>query len=236
MSRSPRSHKFDGQPPAPPDGARNGADRRPRRAAPARRDVRRAGRGRAGRVHARGSAGDRGASLSARSISSIGARASPISPVDRRADRQPGGAARAARAARRAARRSISRVLKRLAEEDWVRDRVARAGDGRAALGGVRRCPISASSAPIRMRASSAALFGHLSEGDGHIPHQWFAERGRAARRRDRRCRDDRRAHRGDAQLGLYRAPRRLAGRPGALGRARAGRSRSGCPTRSTPA
>ena len=127
-------------------------------------------------------------------------------------------------------------VLKRLAEEDWVRDRARSPGDGRAAVGGVRRARFPQARRSIRTRASSSRVFGHLSEGDGPYPAPVVRRRDRAARRRRRRCRDDRRADRGGAHLGLYRAPRRLAGRPGALGGAHARRSRNGCPTRCTPA
>ena len=139
----------------------------------------------------------------------------------RRADRQPGGAARRRRCCAPRRRRSIWPC-----SSGWPRKigcATARArprwsrGYGRRAA-----CPISASSAPTRIARFVARVFGHLSEGDGRLPASMVRERDCAARRRDRRCRDDRGADRGDTQLGLYRAPRRLARRSGALGGAHA--------------
>ena len=65
-------------------------------------------------------------------------------------------------------------VLKRLAEEDWVRDRVRGPAMVKrlwAACGvpDFRKLGLDPHSRFV------ARLFGHLSEGTGHIPHQWFA-------------------------------------------------------------
>ena len=66
-------------------------------------------------------------------------------------------------------------VLKRLAEEGWVRDRVR----GRAM---VERLWAACGVPDFRKVGLDpharfvSRLFGHLSEGNGHLPHQWFAD------------------------------------------------------------
>ncbi|WEJ98778.1 MAG: helicase-related protein [Candidatus Sphingomonas phytovorans] len=66
-------------------------------------------------------------------------------------------------------------VLKRLAEEDWVRDRVRSPAM-------VRRLWAAAGLPDFRKLGVdpharfAGRVFGHLSEGHGHIPHTWFAE------------------------------------------------------------
>ena len=66
-------------------------------------------------------------------------------------------------------------VLKRLAEEHWVRDRAR----GPAM---VSRLWAAASVPDFRKVGLDpharfvSRLFGHLSEGNGHLPHQWFAD------------------------------------------------------------
>ncbi|MEG3149220.1 helicase-related protein [Sphingomonas sp. ZT3P38] len=66
-------------------------------------------------------------------------------------------------------------VLKRLAEEDWVRDRVRSPAM-------VKRLWAAAGLPDFRKLGVdpharfAGRVFGHLSEGTGHIPHVWFAE------------------------------------------------------------
>ncbi len=62
-------------------------------------------------------------------------------------------------------------VLKRLADESWVRDRhqVARLWSA-CGIPDFRKLGIDPHSRFV------ARVFGHLSEGNGHIPHRWFAE------------------------------------------------------------
>ena len=128
----------------------------PRRAAPARRHVRRAGRGGPGRVHAGGSLRDRGASLS-RARFPLLARGRARSGLGRRADRQPGDAPRASRACAPRRRRSISAC-----SSGWPR-RIGCAtasrspGDGRAVMGGVRRARFPQARRRPAHAASSAA-------------------------------------------------------------------------------
>lgn len=67
------------------------------------------------------------------------------------------------------------KVLKRLAEEDWVRDRTRRPAMVKrlwAACGvpDFRKVGLDPHARFV------SRLFGHLSEGNGHIPHQWFAD------------------------------------------------------------
>ena len=148
--------KFDGRRQRRLTVRRNGADRRPRRPPPARRHVRLA-------------ALERRAAARSRPRRSLAIEEHRFPPLDhlywregepdlsqrRRADRQPRDAA--ARAACCAPRREAIdlAVLKRLAEDAWVRDRARCAGDGRAAVGGVRPARFPQDSASIRMRASS---------------------------------------------------------------------------------
>ena len=66
-------------------------------------------------------------------------------------------------------------VLKRLAEEDWVRDRVRSPAMvarlwAAAGLPDFRKLGIDPHARFV------GRLFGHLSEGQGHVPHSWFAE------------------------------------------------------------
>lgn len=66
-------------------------------------------------------------------------------------------------------------VLKRLAEEDWVRARVrspAMVGRLWAACG----LPDFRKLGADPHARFVGRLFGHLSEGNGHVPHQWFAD------------------------------------------------------------
>ncbi|WHU01751.1 helicase-related protein [Sphingomonas sp. NIBR02145] len=66
-------------------------------------------------------------------------------------------------------------VLKRLSEEDWVRQRVR-------APAMVRRLWAACGLPDFRKLGAEphsrfvGRLFGHLSEGRGHVPHQWFAD------------------------------------------------------------
>ncbi|MCW3846529.1 helicase-related protein [Sphingomonas sp. LB-2] len=66
-------------------------------------------------------------------------------------------------------------VLKRLADEPWVRDRV-----GSRVM--VRRLWAACGLPDFRKLGADpharfvGRLFGHLSEGQGHVPHQWFAD------------------------------------------------------------
>lgn len=66
-------------------------------------------------------------------------------------------------------------VLKKLAEEDWVRDRarhpaVVRRLWAACGLPDFRKLGIDPHARFV------ARIFRHLSEGDGHIPHTWFAD------------------------------------------------------------
>ncbi|MEN2790095.1 helicase-related protein [Sphingomonas oligophenolica] len=66
-------------------------------------------------------------------------------------------------------------VLKRLAEEDWVRDRVRTPAMvarlwAAAGLPDFRKLGVDPHARFV------GRLFGHLSEGQGHVPHAWFAE------------------------------------------------------------
>ena len=66
-------------------------------------------------------------------------------------------------------------VLKRLADESWVRDRVRSPAM-------VRRLWAACGLPDFRKLGADpharfvGRLFGHLSEGQGHVPHQWFAD------------------------------------------------------------
>ncbi|MDG2534388.1 helicase-related protein [Sphingomonas sp. HITSZ_GF] len=66
-------------------------------------------------------------------------------------------------------------VLKRLSEEDWVRDRVRSPAM-------VKRLWAACGLPDFRKLGAEphsrfvGRLFGHLSEGRGHVPHQWFAD------------------------------------------------------------
>ncbi|MBY0283169.1 MAG: helicase [Sphingomonas sp.] len=65
-------------------------------------------------------------------------------------------------------------VLKRLAEEDWVRARV-RGPRGVARLWAACGLPDFRKLGLDPHQRFVAKLFGYLSEGQGHIPHDWFA-------------------------------------------------------------
>jgi len=65
-------------------------------------------------------------------------------------------------------------VLKRLAEEDWVRARV-RGPRGVARLWAACGVPDFRKLGVDPHQRFVARLFGYLSEGHGHIPHDWFA-------------------------------------------------------------
>ncbi|QIG81629.1 DEAD/DEAH box helicase [Stakelama tenebrarum] len=66
-------------------------------------------------------------------------------------------------------------VLKRLADQDWVRDRA----EGKAA---VARLWAACGLPDFRKLGADpharfvGRVYGHLSEGRGHVPHQWFAD------------------------------------------------------------
>ncbi len=66
-------------------------------------------------------------------------------------------------------------VLKRLAEEDWVRARV-RSPAMVARLWAACGLPDFRKLGPEPHSRFVGRLFGHLSEGKGHVPHQWFAD------------------------------------------------------------
>ena len=66
-------------------------------------------------------------------------------------------------------------VLKRLAEEDWVRDRV-RTPAMVARLWAAAGLPDFRKLGVDPHARFAGRLFGHLSEGQGHVPHSWFAE------------------------------------------------------------
>jgi ATP-dependent RNA helicase SUPV3L1/SUV3 len=66
-------------------------------------------------------------------------------------------------------------VLKRLAEEDWVRARV-RSPAMVARLWAACGLPDFRKLGTDPHARFVGRLFGHLSEGHGHVPHQWFAD------------------------------------------------------------
>ncbi len=66
-------------------------------------------------------------------------------------------------------------VLKRLADEDWVRARV-RSPNMVARLWSACGVPDFRKLGPEPHSRFVARIFGHLSEGSGHLPHRWFAE------------------------------------------------------------
>jgi ATP-dependent RNA helicase SUPV3L1/SUV3 len=66
-------------------------------------------------------------------------------------------------------------VLKRLADEGWVRDR-ARHPAMVARLWAACGLPDFRKTGPDHHARFVARIFGHLSEGAGHIPHIWFAD------------------------------------------------------------
>ncbi|NIJ65894.1 ATP-dependent RNA helicase SUPV3L1/SUV3 [Sphingomonas leidyi] len=66
-------------------------------------------------------------------------------------------------------------VLKRLSEEDWVRQRV-RAPAMVRRLWAACGLPDFRKLGPEPHSRFVGRLFGHLSEGFGHVPHQWFAD------------------------------------------------------------
>ena len=66
-------------------------------------------------------------------------------------------------------------VLKRLAGEDWVRDRV-RSARAVARLWAACGLPDFRKLGADPHARFVARVFKHLSEGSGHIPHQWFAD------------------------------------------------------------
>ena len=66
-------------------------------------------------------------------------------------------------------------VLKRLAGEDWVRARV-RGAAGVARLWAACGVPDFRKIGIDPHARFVSRLFGHLSEGNGHLPHQWFAD------------------------------------------------------------
>ncbi len=66
-------------------------------------------------------------------------------------------------------------VLKRLAEEDWVRARTRSPARVRR-LWSACGLPDFRKLGPDPHSRFVGRIFGHLSEGAGHIPHQWFAD------------------------------------------------------------
>jgi ATP-dependent RNA helicase SUPV3L1/SUV3 len=66
-------------------------------------------------------------------------------------------------------------VLKRLAEEDWVRGRT-RSAAGVARLWAACSLPDFRKLGVDPHARFVGRVFGHLSEGNGHVPHQWFAD------------------------------------------------------------
>jgi ATP-dependent RNA helicase SUPV3L1/SUV3 len=66
-------------------------------------------------------------------------------------------------------------VLKRLAEEDWVRTRV-RSPRAVARLWAACGLPDFRKLGVDPHTRFVGRLFGHLSEANGHVPHQWFAD------------------------------------------------------------
>jgi ATP-dependent RNA helicase SUPV3L1/SUV3 len=66
-------------------------------------------------------------------------------------------------------------VLKRLAEEDWVRARTWSSAMVRR-LWSACGLPDFRKLGPDPHARFVGRIFGHLSEGSGHIPHQWFAD------------------------------------------------------------
>ena len=66
-------------------------------------------------------------------------------------------------------------VLKRVAEEPWVRDR-ARSAAMVARLWAACGLPDFRKTGPEHHSRFVSRVFRHLSEGDGHVPHQWFAD------------------------------------------------------------
>ncbi|MBO9712366.1 helicase-related protein [Sphingomonas sp.] len=66
-------------------------------------------------------------------------------------------------------------VLKRLADEDWVRARV-RSPAMVARLWAACGLPDFRKLGADPHARFVGRLFGHLSEGNGHVPHQWFAD------------------------------------------------------------
>lgn len=66
-------------------------------------------------------------------------------------------------------------VLKRLAGEAWVRDRV-RSPRMVARLWAACGLPDFRKLGPDPHARFVGRVFGHLSEGNGHLPHQWFAD------------------------------------------------------------
>ncbi|MDV3458366.1 helicase-related protein [Sphingomonas sp. HF-S4] len=66
-------------------------------------------------------------------------------------------------------------VLKRLADEDWVRSRV-RSPRMVARLWAACGLPDFRKLGVDPHARFVGRLFGHLSEGNGHVPHQWFAD------------------------------------------------------------
>jgi len=66
-------------------------------------------------------------------------------------------------------------VLKRLAEEDWVRTRV-RSPRMVARLWAACGLPDFRKLGVDPHARFVGRVFGHLSEGNGHVPHQWFAD------------------------------------------------------------
>ncbi|WP_242414905.1 helicase-related protein [Sphingomonas panni] len=66
-------------------------------------------------------------------------------------------------------------VLKRLAEEDWVRARTRSPAMVRR-LWSACGLPDFRKLGPDPHSRFVGRIFGHLSEGAGHIPHQWFAD------------------------------------------------------------
>ena len=174
---------------------------------------------------------DRGASLRAAGLPLL-ARERARFRQRRGADplaRAPAGAARGARRARGDRPRRAEALA-----GDPERPRPRRlARSRRPAVGGLRPARFPQDRARASCPAGGAAL--RPSE-RGRRPHPagLVCRAGRPARQCPGRYRHAGRPHRRGQDLGLYRPPRRLAGRSGGDGRADDARSRKSCPTRST--
>ena len=147
--------------PAAADPGRDGADRRARRAPPARRHVRHARRRRGGRrrrVHRRRGLRDRGAPLRAADPAVL-ARGRAALRQPRHADRRSRSAARRDPSWRRAPEAIDLAVLKRLAEEPAIAGGVRGAGAGAAVLGGLppARLPPAGRRHPRALRRAAVA-------------------------------------------------------------------------------
>ena len=185
--------KYRRPPPPPADPGRDGADRRPRRPPPARRQLRLADPGGRAicRIPPRGDRGDRGASLRAARPSLL-ARGRPRFPQRR----GPGALARAAAGPPRAPRRARGDRPRR---PQAPRRGSRRSPPGREGEERVRRLWAACGLPDFRKTGADlharlvARIYTHLSEGDGRIPQGWYAEQVARLDHVQRRYRDARR-------------------------------------------